>query len=74
MLKNAGTATNVGVQLANRNGDVIDLSNATSAANAGAVVTSGTTQLNYVASYKAITGAAGQGTVQTSLEYVVEYN
>ncbi len=74
VLKNSGTATNVGVQLANPNGNVVDLSNAASATNVGAEVTGGTTQLNYVASYKAITGAAGQGTVQTSLEYVVEYN
>jgi major type 1 subunit fimbrin (pilin) len=74
VLKNAGTASNVGVQLANVGGDVINLSDASSAANAGAVVTGGTTQLNYVASYKAINAAASQGTVQTSLEYVVEYN
>jgi major type 1 subunit fimbrin (pilin) len=74
VLKNTGTATNVGVQLASANGSVVDLSNVASATNVGSVVSGGTTELNYVASYKAIAGAAGQGTVQTSLEYVVEYN
>ena len=84
-LKNTGLAKNVEVQLLNANGNVMNLSAAAKSQNALSTLYgpnsdgTGTTALTgmpagFFAQYVAIGGAAGSGTVTTTVQYTMIYN
>lgn len=74
-LNNSGVATNVNVQLVNSDGTTpIVIGTAAPSTGVGSfAVTSGAATLNYFARYYA-TGAAGAGTVATSVTFSMVYN
>lgn len=73
-LKNTGVATNVQVRLLNSNLSVINLANGPGAQGSQQFTTNaqGAATLSYYAQYFA-TGAAGAGSVATSVKYTVIY-
>jgi major type 1 subunit fimbrin (pilin) len=74
-LGNTGTATNVQVQLLNASGAVMDLSKSTATAqNSPSVsLSGGAATLNYSAQYYANGGAAGAGSVTSTVDFTMIY-
>lgn len=72
-LNNNGTATNVEVQLKDSSGSTIEIGSSNQSTSPVAEsLSSGSATLAYSAEYYA-TGAAGAGTVSTSVTYSIEY-
>lgn len=74
-LKNSGTATNVQIGLLNGDASAISLGLVRLSQNSKvATLAAGAATLPYMAQYVATSGAAGAGTVTTSVTYTLVYN
>ncbi|MFZ0871761.1 MAG: fimbrial protein [Rhodanobacter sp.] len=74
LLNATGSATNVEVGLLNSDSSVISLGKAQAGQNSATVaIASGAATLNYIAQYVATNGAAGAGTVASTVTYSMSY-